>query len=843
MQKEITLSLCLRICLSNRAKSPPKARGTTTFNQDNTKRTEDNHSLLADEHNVQRGMQNDLFGQFKGFTISPIKLQLKQQQQQQQGEIIRPAPPVPSAPVIPSTHHQALNSTASQHPPTSTKQISSSSQQSVTAPKLPPTSTIPTTPKLGTSSTFSTSRQVNSPNVQRSTTVAGQQNKNRTVKPNSLANGVDIINSTAVAPALPPLNPGSTARPIISSPILENSTCTAKELLSPLRNAPKVPLRQAPETPQLKHIDTPINKDTVDHVEDKKPKEMSTINRIASFLKSHDKKPQINSTSSLPRNSHKLNKIDKNSLRSIEISKPIPQSDIEVPSNALSVDSVDTKNVVMRAQSMRGTNVTNKPTIQSFGSMRQPNGTKRPISIPSGVRPKSPPPPRPPVSKAPECNEPKVIFKVPSLPGYQPPTSSKNQNKQNQYDDCLNESLANKSTPSSDNIYAVIEETPISSPDANVTQHTTSSGSSESVGLLGEIVSEIQSRNLESIYSTNTVGRKKKEQNNKNNADNELYVNTSSIYKSPPGSEYSNASNISSTSSGYITPAAVNPPVKQENNTVKTPTKITTDDNKQLGLGKTGKVEIGNKMNTFKSDRGSVKSKNTSLRNSSSGNRRSTGDPNQTGGVQTPPSPSKGTTLNRQTTPPNLRTRKPSPSRGANNTPKSTTTTTTAAIAQQQQQKTATNNKQNSPDLVTSCANSKITLMKSPDVLNVKKPTSVPVKPILPKTMPKVTNNNNKTNTSTNNSNSSGNVKQVNVIDKKSDNNKPPIATKLINKSTTSSTSNDVVGGNNPTSNNKTISTGAKIAARQNSNVAALQQKFETKTPILSVNNKSTKRN
>lgn len=805
--------------LFNRVKSPPKARGTATFNQENAKRTEDNHSLLADEHNVQHGMQNELFGQFKGFTISPIK----KQQQSKQPEIVRPAPAVPTPPVVPSTR-QSLSPIVSLHPPATTKPTTST-QQTINAPKLPPTSTIPTTSKLGTTlSSSATSRQVNSPNLQRSITTVGQQNKNHTLKPNSLTSAVDIINNTAIAQALPPLNPGSTARPIISSPILENSTCTAKELLSPLRNAPKIPLRSAQDTPQLKQKET-SDKDCADNVEEKKPKEMSTINRIASFLKSHDKKPQINSTNSLPRNSHKLNKIDKNSLRSMEISKPIPQNDIEVAGNALPVDSIDAKNVVMRAQSMRGTNVTNKPNIQSFGSMRQPNGLKRPISIPSGNRPKSPPPPRPPVPKT-ETTEPKVIFKVPTLPGYQPPTSK---NKQNQYDDCLNEALANKSTPSSDNIYAVIEETPINSPEANTT-HTTSSGSSESVGLLGEIVSEIQNRNLESIYSTNTVSRKK--ENNKNNGDNDLYVNTSNIYKTPE-SEYSNASNISSTSSGYITPAAVNLPLKQVNNADKIKAALDkrvvgdkkVEDDKRLvdqmavAVGKMGKVEKDDKvekvesapkMNTFKTDRGSVKLKNASSRTQGSlnGNRRSIGDSNAI--LQNPSPSSKGTMLNRQTTPPNLRTRKPSPTR--------TTGVNTAKLTTTPQQKPTTN-KQNSPDLVTSCANSKTTLTKPPDVLNVKKTTSVPVKPTLPKTMPKLAVKTNASFIS---------VKQPNVVvvvDKKSDN-KPPIATKSINNKTTS----DVSGGG--TSSNKTLSTGAKIASKQNSNVAALQQKFENKQPI-----------
>lgn len=719
----------------NRAKSPPKARGTATFSQETTKRTEDNHSLLADEHSGQYGIQKELFGQFKGFTISPIK--------SKQPEVVRPAPPVPTAPLPPS----------------------------------------PTPPKPATFQ-----HTVNSPNLHRTATVVQQNNVTKSVnrtnllKPNSLSSGVGVINSAAVAPALPPMNPGSTARPIISSPILENSTCTAKELLSPLRNAPKIPIRPAPEAPKtVIEEPKPLPSDNPTEPEElKKSKEsMSTINRIASFLKSNDKKPQINSNS-LPRNTHKLNKnLDKTALRSMEISEPIPQNTIEI-ANALPVNTTETKNVVMRAQSMRGPNVTVKPNIQSFGSMRQPNGLKRPISIPSGVRPKSPPPPRPPVPNE-TTTEPKVIFKVPNLPGYQPPTSK---NKQNQYDDCLNESLSNKNTPSSDNIYAVIEETPISSPDTNAGT-TTSSGSSESVGLLGEIVSEIQSRNLDSIYSTNTLTRKKDKDNNKNMPDNELYVNTASIYKTPDNSEYSNTSNLkssaSSTSSGYITPAAVNSPMKED----ESPKEVDKP-----------------KLNTFKLNNGKPKNVRPSSTTQEALTKSTVQQQQKTNATAAeksatttiPPSPTNKTTpLNRQATPPNLRTRKPSPTRNTVTTPKPTPITTPSTITKPKQS--------NSPDLVTSCANSKTTLTKPPDVLNVRKPLSVPAKPILPKTVAKV--------------HKSASVK--NPIDKKPD--KPPIATKVVK------TTSDV-------GPSKTLSAGAKATARQSSTVAALQQKFENKTPM-----------
>lgn len=198
--------------------------------------------------------------------------------------------------------------------------------------------------------------------------------------------------------------------------------------------------------------------------------------------------------------------------------------------------------------------------------MRQPNGPpKRPLSIPSGARPKSPPPPRPPVHNNQQnsiSSATQPIMKIPGLPGYQKPIVNVS-GKQNQYDDCLNSTLSSRKeqkSPSSDNIYAVIEETPVTSPDVK----NLSSGSSESVGLLGEIVSEIQNRNFDSIYSTSTLSRKKEVETEKAKSSNsETYVNTSSMYKAPE-SVYSNMnkSSASSTSSGYINPSSVNIPLK-----------------------------------------------------------------------------------------------------------------------------------------------------------------------------------------------------------------------------------------------------------------------------------------
>lgn len=81
----------------------------------------------------------------------------------------------------------------------------------------------------------------------------------------------------------------------------------------------------------------------------------------------------------------------KDKLRTLEISNPIPQSDIKLPQ---ANEQPDAKKVVMRSQSMRDAKVKRAPLV-SFGSMRNPDAPRRPVSIASGVRPKSPPPPRP----------------------------------------------------------------------------------------------------------------------------------------------------------------------------------------------------------------------------------------------------------------------------------------------------------------------------------------------------------------------------------------------------------------------------------------------------------------
>lgn len=413
---------------------------------------------------------------------------------------------------------------------------------------------------------------------------------------------------------LPPVMSNPPPRPVISSPILEASTCTAKELISPLQGSKTLgPVRAAPTVPSDESDlpKRPLSMHAAGNVfqkplpeEPKKVKEGISLNRIASFLKQDKPKEKernpVERSHSLPKNPNHQVKITKNgdkvALRNLFISKPILQKDIELPVNTVPVvsdsEDDDSKAFVNRAQSMRAP-AGQKPAIQSFGSMRQAPGVPRPVSIVG--RPTAPPPPLP-------TNE---------TPVYQNP---KPDIKSTDYVDCIEEKqapLAHIDEESGDNIYAVIEESPekhsrplpgIPPPIKTIPQPPpdgyntpkpmpSNSGSTDSMGLLGEIVNEIQNRNFDSIYSASTLSRKKKNKEQNDSTRDSTYINTDH-YRAPE-SVYSNSgakSSASTTSSGYLHPSAVNVPTylnkpeqketKEEkalpSPTVKTNTKIPT---------------------------------------------------------------------------------------------------------------------------------------------------------------------------------------------------------------------------------------------------------------------------
>lgn len=97
--------------------------------------------------------------------------------------------------------------------------------------------------------------------------------------------------------------PAVVFRPVISSPILENSTCTAKEVSLPTRAAPAVPT-VTPTTDAVQE-----EKCFVAVVDEKKNRNVkdggSTINRIASFLKTANDWNKSRGIDTLPKSTTK----------------------------------------------------------------------------------------------------------------------------------------------------------------------------------------------------------------------------------------------------------------------------------------------------------------------------------------------------------------------------------------------------------------------------------------------------------------------------------------------------------------------------------------------------------
>lgn len=248
------------------------------------------------------------------------------------------------------------------------------------------------------------------------------------------------VGSQAPAPSLPPPNKGSHARPLISNPVLENSTCPAAGTEN------TIPSRPAPLPP----VTNTHNQGT-------------TLKRIKSYLKKED--PPVVKIKPT---------IDKEKLKNIEISAPIPISE-SITSN-LSEESKDSSSSVRpllnRTQSMKSP-TKSLTKLQSFGSMRHPNDGRPKSTVQSNTcRPKSPPP-RPP---------------APKVTDYQAPI------EEHTYDDC--EAVETASVD--DNIYSVIDEKP--KPTAAIVDNSS---------LLGEIVNEIEKRNVDSIYSASTINKSK----------------------------------------------------------------------------------------------------------------------------------------------------------------------------------------------------------------------------------------------------------------------------------------------------------------------------------------------
>ncbi|XP_049880510.1 disintegrin and metalloproteinase domain-containing protein 19 [Pectinophora gossypiella] len=547
-------------------------------------------SLLRSDERSPAGNINptvNFFGNFKGFSLTPVE---KVQRPENDGEIaiisndkkpLKPAdPPSKSAKITP-VHRSGSNS-------------QNMINQGVLKPVLrsaPPLPVVPNTAKTSPKS---------SPSVKRN---------NSTVQ-----DRIKALMNTEKTENMPPVLANPAPRPVISSPILEASTCTAKELISPLQGSKTLgPVRAAPTVPTEPELPKrPLSMHSAGNVpqkplpeEPKKVKEGISLNRIASFLKQDKPKEKernpVERSHSLPKNPNHQVKVpkavDKVALRNLQISNPILQKQIELSVNTVPVvsdseDGDDSKAFVNRAQSMRAP-ASQKPAIQSFGSMRQAPGVPRPVSIVG--RPTAPPPPLP--------NDPPV---------YQNPKPQ--DIKPTDYVDCIEEKqapLAHIDEESGDNIYAIIEESPekhskplpgVPTPIKTIPQAPpegyntpkpipSNSGSTESMGLLGEIVCEIQNRNFDSIYSASTLARKKKAKADAEANRDSTYANTDDYRANE--SVYSNSggkSNASTTSSGYLHPSAVNVPTHM---------KTVTQDAKEEKAPPSPTVKVNTKIPTF----------------------------------------------------------------------------------------------------------------------------------------------------------------------------------------------------------------------------------------------------
>lgn len=335
-------------------------------------------------------------------------------------------------------------------------------------------------------------------------------------------------------PVLPPPNTQSAARPLISSPVLDNTTSsTVKELIKkeiPARRAPPVPSSVAKANrPNSTPGTLEANLEDVEVITKPSPKEQSmTLNRIASFIsksspyssKSEDKRDGV---------ALKAAKIDKDTLKNLKISDPIPLSEPTIPVNPLPLSKEQEKNVVMRAQSLRQNTKKERPSIHSFGSVRLA-GSRRPTSIPACSRPTSPPP----------C----------------PPSQTSTQSSAKL---AYCNSYPSSEHDTEDNIYAVIEESPTDeekTPENSPSSKKPATLANTSDGLLTEIVNEIQARNMDSIYSTHHPVKKTSSQDDPSSPDkNQLYENTSYTDEYPKSSS-------SSTNSGYMMPIRTNTPNK-----------------------------------------------------------------------------------------------------------------------------------------------------------------------------------------------------------------------------------------------------------------------------------------
>ncbi|XP_060854596.1 disintegrin and metalloproteinase domain-containing protein 9 isoform X2 [Rhopalosiphum padi] len=266
----------------------------------------------------------------------------------------------------------------------------------------------------------------------------------------------------------------------ISQPVLDATTSSTVHKLVSIPSKPAPPVPTAARPASLMAAD---NKNSSAGAGG-----YPTLRRITSFMKNQKTDDKKNT---IPRANAKF---DKEELKKLEISNPILQKEINVPSEPLPLEADQHKAVVLRAQSLRIANNTNqRPRVPNFGSMKykRPTSVAAPTAAASAAaaavtcsRPTSPPPPRPPASQPVQVH---ADYQIPR------PLAT----------DCRNDVLraANVSCdePHLENIYSVIDERPTVDDDDSCAYKVPKSLESS---LLGEIVSAIQERNHESIYTS-----------------------------------------------------------------------------------------------------------------------------------------------------------------------------------------------------------------------------------------------------------------------------------------------------------------------------------------------------
>lgn len=360
--------------------------------------------------------------------------------------------------------------------------------------------------------------------------------KGFSIKPLVPASEQPVVSRTPIRPA--PSAPSAVAvlnerggRLQISQPVLDATTSsTVHKLVS-------IPSKPAPPVPTAARPASMVAAATATTTTDKNSGVgggggYPTLRRITSFMKNQktDEKKHT-----VPRANSKF---DKEELKKLEISNPILQKEINVPSEPLPLEADQHKAVVLRAQSLRVANNSNhRPRVPNFGSMK----CKRPTSVAAPTtaaaatavavacsRPTSPPPPRPPASQP-----------VPVQVDYQIPRSLQTTGRRG---DGLR--AANVSCEDLENIYSVIDERPAVDVDEEEDDSCAYKvpRSLES-SLLGEIVSAIQERNQESIYTSKPTADVPTPQ--KQQPQQQTYEN---FKPSPAGS---------TTSSGYMRPVDV----------------------------------------------------------------------------------------------------------------------------------------------------------------------------------------------------------------------------------------------------------------------------------------------